>query len=136
MITYTDTAISPQDVNLVRQSVGWKAHSENRYKEAIEHSAYCQMAFDQQRPVGIARLIGDGIYYMIVDVAVDPAYQKLGIGKKMISNILAYLSKQLESGQSCTVLINASYGMEGFYENLGFKKLDTGTGMQLHLSCG
>lgn len=132
MITYTDKIISPDMINQVRRSVGWRAHDKERYTEALAHTVYCQMAYDQTRPVGVARLIGDGIYYMLVDVAVDPAYQKQGIGQTMVSNILNYI--RLQTQQTCIILLNASYGKEAFYEKLGFQKLNTGTAMELRIS--
>ena len=35
------------------------------------------VVFDDKRPIGIARIVGDGrIAFFIKDVVVDPAYQK------------------------------------------------------------
>lgn len=46
------------------------------YKENIlVYEDYCNL----RESVGMGRLIGDGMYYMIVDVVVQPDYQKQGI---------------------------------------------------------
>ena len=38
--------------------------------------------------VGMARAIGDGLYYLIVDVVVHNEYQRKGIGTKILSDII------------------------------------------------
>lgn len=134
MITYIDQNLQPDHINQVRQAVGWRALDEARYAEALQKTVYALMAYDGNRPVGLARLIGDGICYVIVDVAVDPTYQKQGIGKTLVLQLLEYVRRQLDKDQDCTILLNASYGKEDFYQKLGFQKMHTGTGMQLILS--
>lgn len=37
----------------------------------------------------MGRLIGDGMYYMIADIVVQPDYQKQGIGSKIINQSIA-----------------------------------------------
>lgn len=66
----------------LRESVGWANFPKEQMEKALSSSVYTVVAFEDQQPVGMGRLIGDGIYYAIVDVAVHPAYQNRGIGKK------------------------------------------------------
>lgn len=42
---------------------------------------------------GIGRAIGDGLFYQIVDIAVDPVHQKKGIGKAIMKLLMAELKK-------------------------------------------
>lgn len=48
------------------------------------------------RPVGMARAIGDGaLVATVVDVAVDPAHQRQGIGEAMMAALMARLRAML-----------------------------------------
>ncbi len=69
----------------------------------------------------MGRLIGDGMYYMIADVVVQPNYQKQGIGNKLVSMIIEYVDKATPVGGRSTIQLIAEKGKEAFYEKLGFK---------------
>ena len=79
----------------LRTSVGWNNFSVQQAEKAIAGSVYFVLAKDGDLPVAMGRVIGDGMYYVIVDVAVRPEYQ----GKK------------------------AAKGKEEFYVKQGFKLL-------------
>lgn len=49
-------------------------------RDALSRSLYSVTAVDGYRIVGMARLTGDGVYDLIVDVVVMPQYQGKGIG--------------------------------------------------------
>ena len=50
--------------------------SKEQTQEALHNSLYTVTAVDGNQTVGMGRLIGDGMYYMIVDIVVHPTYQK------------------------------------------------------------
>ena len=80
----------------------------------------------------MARAIGDGIYYFIVDVVVDPKYQKKGIGKMLIESIVRDVENRTNDGQKCSINLVSMKGKEEFYEKCGFRKISfdyTGYGM-------
>jgi ribosomal protein S18 acetylase RimI-like enzyme len=41
--------------------------------------------------VGMGRAIGDGLFYQLVDIAVDPAHQRQGLGKAIVAQLMAAL---------------------------------------------
>jgi ribosomal protein S18 acetylase RimI-like enzyme len=41
--------------------------------------------------VGMGRIIGDGLFYQVVDIAVEPAHQGKGLGKLIVSNLMREL---------------------------------------------
>ncbi|MDF4024658.1 GNAT family N-acetyltransferase [Luteibacter sp. PPL201] len=43
--------------------------------------------------VGMGRVVGDGLFYLLVDIAVDPAHQKKGIGKALVGRLMDELGK-------------------------------------------
>lgn len=64
--------------------------------------------------VGAARVNSDGVYYAtVVDVAVDPDFQGMGIGRAVMQAMLA----RLPFGK---IFLTSVKGKEGFYRKLGF----------------
>jgi ribosomal protein S18 acetylase RimI-like enzyme len=56
------------------------------------------------RAVAMGRAIGDGLFYQIVDIAVEPEHQGRGLGKMIVSNLMAEL-KRLSPGEAYVSLI-------------------------------
>lgn len=69
------------------------------------------------------------MYYLIVDIVVQPEFQGNGIGNKIIDILLQYVDDNTPiSGRSSVQLI-AEPGKEAFYMKKGFKLIP-------HESCG
>ena len=80
----------------------------------------------------MARAIGDGLYYLIVDVVVHNEYQGKGIGKLLIEEIVKFVEDRTEVGQKASINLISMKGKEEFYEKCGFRKIPfdyTGYGM-------
>jgi GNAT superfamily N-acetyltransferase len=78
--------------------------------------------------VGMARLITDGTQVLIMDVVVQPDYQKQGIGKGLMERIREYIEKMDYHRMLVNLLTDNT--KIGFYEKLGYKKAE---GMRLWL---
>ena len=77
-ITFNDT-ITINEYNDLRASVDFITIRPNRAETALQNSLYLIVARDGTRPVGMARVVGDGGYvYFICDVIVRPDYQSRG----------------------------------------------------------
>ena len=63
----------------------------------------------------MGRLIGDGIYYLIVDIVVEPEYQGKRIGSNIVDMLLTYVENQTSVGGRSSVQLIAEQGKEGFY---------------------
>ncbi|MFQ9516653.1 MAG: GNAT family N-acetyltransferase [Eubacterium sp.] len=107
----------------LRESVGWKNFSPAQAESALDNSAYDIIAKDADKVIGMARLIGDGLYYLIVDVIVIPEKQGQGIGTKMIDLLIEHIRDEMPEQSKVSVQLIAEKGKEGFYRNLGFKEL-------------
>ena len=89
------------------------------------------------KPVGMARLVGDGIYYLLCDVAVVPDCQGKGIGGELVRRTIAHARQTLADGERCTIALVSAGGKEPFYESLGFSSVPNdraGHGMQLSVT--
>ena len=122
MFQYQENTLTIEDIKEIRQAVEWKSFSNEQLDQALEKTTY--------------RLIGDGIYYLICDVAVIPAYQHQGIATKIIEMIIQYAKQSLSSKERCSIQLIAASGKESFYEKLGFALLPnalSGHGMQMFI---
>ncbi len=73
-------------------------------------------AWDGQRLVGIARTLTDFTYVAyLADLAVDAAYQRQGIGRRLI----AETRRRLES--ECMIVLLAAPRANSYYPKLGFE---------------
>lgn len=136
-ITFTHE-ITIEDYNDLRASVDFIEVLPNRAKVALANSLFTVIAMDAGRPVGMARVIGDGGYvYFICDVIVRPSYQSHGLGRNIIERVLAWLESQVEEGETIMVNLMSAMNKEPFYEKLGFHQRpfgNHGSGMSRWIS--
>lgn len=123
MTAYRENALGMEDYCRLRESVGWLLFSEEQMQNALAHSAYTVLAVKDGQTVGMGRLIGDGMYHIIVDVVVCPACQGEGIGTHIMEMLIKYVEGKTPLGGRSSIHLAAEKGKEGFYEKLGFKKL-------------
>ncbi len=103
-----------------RPSVDWK-----RAFAASSEIAFVRLASQfgrAGRVIGAARAISDGQFYAtILDVGVDAGFQRQGIGRALVSNLLERLKVE-------RVYLTSAAGKQGFYHRLGFLKLNNAFG--------
>ena len=88
---------------------------------AMEHSMFRVSVYDGERVVAMARMIGDmGLCYYIKDVVVRPEYQKQGIGRLLIDELLNFIRTNGVSGTEIYVELCAMPDKIPFYEKFGF----------------
>ncbi len=124
--------LNVNEYNSLRNKIGWDTKDIDVVENAIKSSIIAKKAIYKDKTIGMARAIGDGIYYLIVDVLVDPEYQKNGIGKKLIHEIVKEVENKTKKGQKCSINLISISGKEEFYEKCGFRKIPvdyTGHGM-------
>ena len=113
--------ISVEDYNLLRKAVGWRTCNPDRVSKALEHSDYLIAAQYNDRIIGMARVMQDGLQALIMDVIVLPEFQGQHIGKTMMQNVMNYLNSVSEDG-GLFVNLASAIGKEGFYEQFGFQR--------------
>lgn len=130
---YRENVLCYEDYCSLRESVNWINFSKEQIEKALDHSLYTVTAVENDRTVGMGRLLGDGMYFMVVDIVVHPDYQKSGVGSKIINMILEYVDKETPIGGRSSIQLIAEKGKEAFYEKLGFKLIPhefCGSGMR------
>lgn len=120
-MNYKENTLCHDEYCRLRESVGWMILSKAQTENALKNSLYTVVAEKDSHAVGMGRLIGDGMYYMIVDVVVQPAYQQMGIGSKILDMIVEYVDRETPIGGRSSIQLIAEKGKETFYETRGFK---------------
>ncbi|MBR4471251.1 MAG: GNAT family N-acetyltransferase [Erysipelotrichaceae bacterium] len=131
---FKENAITPEIYHELRSSVEWMNFNVEQTAQGLSRSLYSLVVFDEQKPVGMGRVVGDGIYNIICDVVVDPAYQGKGIGSQIMNRLLNYLKEQTPENGRTSIHLIAEKGKETFYEKFGFKLVpneSSGSGMRM-----
>lgn len=131
---YLKNKLTYQEYVSLRNSVGWNNFAEEQIAQSISNSIYNITVVDNEQTIAMGRLIGDGIYYLIVDIVVRPEYQGKGIGSKIIDMLLEYVDDMTPIGGRVSVQLIAEQGKEEFYIKMGFKCIpheSCGSGMQM-----
>jgi len=93
----------------------------DRIAKMYANSNLVVTAWDKSLLVGISRSLTDFCFCCYLsDLAVRKEYQKLGIGKKLIS-----ITKEKIGEQCMLLLLSAPTAME-YYPNVGFEKVNNG----------
>jgi len=127
-----ENIISPKEYNELRASIGWDSKDEEVITDALNNSVIVKKILENDIVVGMARAIGDGLYYLIVDVVVHKEYQGKGLGKILINEIVKEVENRTKIGQKASINLISMQGKEAFYEKCGFRKIPfdfTGYGM-------
>ncbi len=96
---------------------------------AIANSNPVVTIWDGDRLIGFARATSDGVYRAAIwDVIVDPDYQGMGLGRKLVQTVLSHpMVSKVER-----VYLTTTH-QQSFYERIGFERNETTT-MVLHNS--
>lgn len=105
----------------LRKSVDWNNWSKEQADSAIKKSYYTMVAYDGNKPIGMGRVVGDGMYLTIVDIVVRPEYQGEGVGSAIIKSMLDYIGNSMYEGSRVSVQLISEVGKEEFYIKQGFK---------------
>ena len=114
--------ISVEDYTKLRDSVGFRKIPIRQATIGLQNTAYQVAALDEDKVVGMARILWDGGYTAyLADVIVHPDYQGKHIGNQMVKNIIDYLQSQMEPGEGILLSLGAAEKKEPFYLKLGFQ---------------
>ncbi len=103
------------------ETIGWKYPSKRLLEKSLSNSETVKYVVNNET-VGMARLVTDyGYIALVADVIIKPEYQRKGIGKKLINNLLERAKASLEEGEAMMIQLLAADGKKAFYEQFGFK---------------
>ena len=133
MMEYLENSLTYQEYISLRSSVGWNNFAEEQVSSSISNSVYNIKVVDDNKTIAMGRLIGDGMYYLLVDIVVSPEFQGNGIGSKIIDMLLTYVDNRTPIGGRSSVQLIAEQRKEDFYIKKGFKLIPhefCGSGMR------
>ena len=114
---YTDYV--EKDVLHLYASVGWTAYTDHpdTLREGFSHSLLTLAAYEDDRLVGLIRMVGDGVTVVLIqDLLILPEYQRKGIGTKLMRAALDRFShvRQIQLVTDQTEKNIAFYQSQGF----------------------
>ena len=123
------------------ENLHWESNTDNIDFEALSHlykiaplgnksakdleivfnnSMFKYFVYDKEELIGVGRALADGIdCSYICDVAIDPKYQGMGIGKAIMEKLIE------DSKEHQKIILYSVPKKEKFYEKLGFSKMKT-----------
>ena len=103
--------------------LGWKFLDNKKVEKSIKNSMLKVSCIEDGKTVGIARVVGDGFTHgFLTGVIVDPNYQGKGIGKAMITHLLARLQQYVNKNCDEFMLeLTPTKDNAEFYVKCGFK---------------
>jgi ribosomal protein S18 acetylase RimI-like enzyme len=119
-VTLDCSSVDWKVVSDTLRDVGMGYHEPSLHRKAFENSYVTVFLYQGNHLIGFGRAISDGAYQAaIYDVAVNPDYQRKGLGSTIIETILTRLPQ-------CNIILYASPGKETFYIKHEFKRMKTG----------
>jgi ribosomal protein S18 acetylase RimI-like enzyme len=123
-ITYKSDIIPEIEVIIAvydSSGINRPTYDKERITKMYANSNLIITAWDNNLLVGISRSLTDFCFCCYLsDLAIRKEYQKLGIGKKLIS-----LTQEKIGEQCMLLLLSAPTAME-YYPNIGFEKVNNG----------
>mgnify|MGYP004540674807 CR=1 FL=1 len=120
-------SISTKEFCRLRQSVGFQKLTDEQAKRVLENTSIIINVVHKSKSIGIVRILTDMVTdAYITDVIIDPDFQGIGLGKKMLDKALEDLKEHSVSNVKLACSLYANQGKELFYEKFGFQKLPNG----------
>jgi ribosomal protein S18 acetylase RimI-like enzyme len=122
-IKFVDEWPSDDIVELYKAGGWWKDnYDKSKIPKLIKDSFAFAVAIDKntEKTIGMGRILSDGISdAYIQDLVILPKYRERGIGKKLVKALVNHCHKN----KIYWIALIAEPDQDGFYENLGFKKM-------------
>jgi GNAT superfamily N-acetyltransferase len=104
----------------LREAVGWGRLDEQMTARGLARALFTACLLHHGKVIGCVRIIGDGgLYFYLQDVIVLPAFQRQGLGKRLMKAILAYLEEHAVPGAFIGLM--AATDASSFYTQFGFE---------------
>jgi GNAT superfamily N-acetyltransferase len=117
----------------LRKAVNWKELSREQAEKALKNSMYILTAYENDEPIGMGRIVGDGaVICYVQDLIVIPEKQSDGIGGMILNRLKKFVASEGIPGTTMMFDLMCAKGRENFYEKHGFMARpteDLGPGM-------
>ncbi len=105
---------------LLRVAAGMSAKSTAAAAKGLPNSLFAVQVLLGDEVVGMGRIIGDGgCFFQVTDIAVLPAHQGKGLGKRIMGEIMQFIERDVP--QSAYISLIADGQAQELYAQFGFK---------------
>lgn len=119
--TYTLTVEtpSPEDYCRLRSVAGLSPKSLDQARIGLPRTFHAVVVRHDGRAIGMGRVIGDGaLFLQIVDIAVEPAHQGRGLGKRIMQGLMSHIRGACPPGTYVSLLADGE--AKNLYRQFGF----------------
>lgn len=104
----------------LRTESGLSAKSAEAAARGLAGGLFAVQVMFEGQPVGMGRIIGDGgTAYQVTDIAVLPAHQGQGLGKRIMAALMAWLDANTVAGAYVSLIADGK--AQDLYAQYGFK---------------
>ena len=122
-MTITINTLTPEQFLNLYASVGWEPPCIEQVKRALANTLATFVAIEDERPVGMVRLLVDGgMSFYLKDFAVDPNYQRRGIGQALMQTAQKFITDQIEENWAVSLELISTREAVPFYKRHGFEE--------------
>ena len=119
-IEITHQPPGPEEYINLRVAAGLSPKDRQAASIALDHSIFAVYLRKNEELIGMGRIIGDyGCFYQLVDIAVIPDMQGLGLGRVIMDTLTDYLNNHLPPGAYVSLI--ADLPADKLYQKYGFE---------------
>lgn len=123
MTIHEITSFNMDEIIDLYSSVGWINYTRDpeMLKKAYENSLLVLGAYDEEKLIGLIRVVGDGYSVVFIqDILVLPDFQRKGIGTALLKGVMDRFS----SVYQMELMTDNDPKNVAFYHSVGFTKAD------------
>ena len=122
-MTITINTLTPEQFLNLYASVGWEPPCIEQVKRALANTLATFTAVEDEHPVGMVRLLGDGgMSFYLKDFAIIPEYQRHGIGQALMQTAQKFITDQIEENWAVSLELISTREAVTFYKRQGFEE--------------
>ncbi|MEI5101129.1 GNAT family N-acetyltransferase [Streptomyces sp. PmtG] len=104
----------------LRAASGLSPRTVEQATAGLPHTWHAVTVYAEGEPVGMGRVVGDGgCVFQIVDMAVLPAHQGQGLGKRVMAALVDALERRAPAGAYVSLIADGDARF--LYEKFGFR---------------
>lgn len=108
-----------EDYLRLRAIAGLSGFSGAAAEAGLKNTIFGVSIFRGGQPIAMGRIIGDGgCFFQVVDIAVDPAHQGKGLGRRIMAALTEHIETALPEGAYVSLI--ADRPADRLYEQFGF----------------